>query len=97
MGKGCCPYCLAVVRPTAAQIRAAERAIVPADDRAPGASRGDPVYRTRCPACAAPLIATPGRRWAEVDPAAVRWSRELTPPRTSGGSCKGARAGPNQL
>jgi hypothetical protein len=79
MGEGCCPFCLVPIRPTAAEAQAAEWAFGLADASAPGGSRGGVVYRLRCPACAAPLVAAPGRRWADVDPAAVQWSRDVNP------------------
>lgn len=77
MGEGCCPFCLVPIRPTPAEAEAAEWAFGLADADAPGGSRGGVLYRLRCPACAAPLIAAPGRRWAEVDPARVEWSRDV--------------------
>jgi hypothetical protein len=77
MGEGCCPFCLVPIRPTPAEAEAAEWAFGLADADAPGGSRGGVLYRLKCPACAAPLIAAPGRRWAEVDPSRVEWSRDV--------------------
>lgn len=85
MGEGCCPFCLVPVRPTPTQVEAAEWAFGLADAKAPGGSRGGVLYRLKCPACAAPLIAVPGMRWADVDPARVEWSRDVNTDRIFGG------------
>jgi hypothetical protein len=77
MGEGCCPFCLMLIRPTAAEAEAAEWAFGLTDATAPGGSRGGVVYRLKCPACSNPLIAAPGRGWAEVDPAVVEWLRDV--------------------
>jgi hypothetical protein len=85
MDEGCCPFCLVPIRPTAAEATAAEWAYGLADASAPGCSRGGVLYRLKCPACTVPLIAAPGRRWAEVDPATVQWSRDVNAHQIFGG------------
>jgi hypothetical protein len=64
------------ITPTPAEADAAEWAYGLADPAAPGGSRGGAFYRLRCPNCNAPLIAHPGKRWAEVEAAEVRWHRD---------------------
>jgi hypothetical protein len=77
MGKGCCPFCQVPIRPTETEAVASEWAFRLADPAAPGGSRGGVLYRLKCPACTAPLIAGPSQQWAGVDPAAVEWSRDV--------------------
>ena len=73
---GCCPACGRQINPSLAEADAAEWAFGLADPATPGGSRGGVFYRLRCPGCDAPLIAHPGRRWAEVEAAEVQWRHD---------------------